>query len=135
MCKAKVHIMSNMTGIMMFSRIMLHSNWASMTVQMLARYAQRWCIALMTVLVVMVVQALLRISFALSSNSLASQSYMECLHSFGKGLGVQDKIEVVEMLFALTCEVDGHHCGDFIIAGCILGVDEWIMVRKVNFMM
>ena len=55
MCRAKVHAMTNMAGILISSRVMSHSNWALMTVQMLARYAQRWCIALMVVLVVMVV--------------------------------------------------------------------------------
>ena len=48
---------------------------------------------------------------------------------FGKGFGVWDEIEVAEMLFALFCEVDGHHCGDLIIAGCVLGIDTWVMAR------
>ena len=48
---------------------------------------------------------------------------------FGKGLGVWDEVEVAEALFALACEVDGHHFCDFIIAGCVLGVDEWVMVK------
>ncbi len=32
---------------------------------------------------------------------------------FCKRLGVRDEIEVAEALFALTCEVNGHHRGNF----------------------
>ena len=54
MCRANVHATMNISGILMSSRVRLEVNWALMTTQMLARYARRWCMALMAVLVVMV---------------------------------------------------------------------------------
>ena len=63
----------------------------------------------MVVLVVMVLRTLLRFSLALLS-------ILCVLACFGKGLGVQDEIEVAEVLLTLTCEVDGHHHGNFVVA-------------------
>ena len=51
---------------------------------------------------------------------------------FGKGLGVQDKVEVAEMFLALTGELNGHHQGDLVVACHVLCVDKWVMVRKVH---
>ena len=48
---------------------------------------------------------------------------------FDEGLRVQDEVEVAEALLALTCEVDGHLCGNFVVACGILGIDKWVMVR------
>ncbi len=62
MCRANVHATTNIAGVLMLSRVRLQVNWASMTMQMLARYALRWCMELMAVLVVMVVRTLLRFS-------------------------------------------------------------------------
>ena len=86
MWRANVRATTNIAGVLMSSRVRSQMNCASMTAQMLARYALRWCTALMVVLVVMVVRTLLRFSLDSPSNSSASRSYAVCSRSSARDL-------------------------------------------------
>jgi hypothetical protein len=54
---------------------------------------------------------------------------------FGNGLGVQDKVEVAEVLFALASELDGLHRRDLLVARGILSVYERVMMGEVDLAM
>ena len=67
---------------------------------------------------------LVEVLFCLAEQLFSFAVIHGVLMFFINGLGVSDEIEVTEVLFVLACEVNRHHCGDFIVAGHILGVDE-----------
>ena len=46
----------------------------------------------------------------------------------GKRRRVWDEIEVAKALLAFACELDGHQCGNFVVTGRLLCVDQWVVV-------
>jgi hypothetical protein len=52
---------------------------------------------------------------------------------FDKCLRSKDKVEEADVLLALTSELNRWYQGCLIVAHGILGIDQWIMMMKVDF--
>ncbi len=84
-----------------------------MMTQMLARYACKWCIVLVLVLVVLVVCTLL--GFSLIAKELFGFAVVPSVFVFfGKELGVWDEVEVAEAFVALVGVLGRHHRGNLV---------------------